>query len=93
MLSDSTKFCNSTSLTHASWTVPYVTHCSRPVLPTALLMAKRSTWTVTVTGRFVPAGLVGVAGGDSDGWWSAAGIESSGAGGMRGPGDRPGSLG
>ena len=93
MLSDSTIFCNSTSLTHASSTVPYVKHYWPPILPTTLLMAKRSTWTVTVTGRFVPAGLVGVAGGDSGGWWSAVGIESGGADGMRGPGGRPGSHG
>jgi hypothetical protein len=93
MLSDSTIFCNSTSLTHASSTVPYVTHYSPPILPTALLMAKRSTWTVMATGRFVPAGLVGVAGGDSGGWWLAAGIASGGAGGRHGQGGRPGCLG
>lgn len=48
---------------------------------------------MTGTERFVPAGLVGVAGGDSGGWWLAAGIASGGAGGRHGQGGRPGSLG
>jgi hypothetical protein len=69
----------------------YVTSYS--LQPLTAPMAMRLTWIMRVTARFVLAGSVEGAGGDSGGWWSAADRVSGGAGGTRGLGGRPGSHG